>query len=173
MSKLTIVTLSTIWIGFAFPAGADEIDWARVDSAVGKAGAVLAGGVHHYGLPRTDLHVTLDGVALKPGFALGSWIAFDPMYGSAMLMGDLVLLDTEVSPVMSRLLESGIAVTALHNHLLRVNPTVFYLHVGGRGDPVKLGPAIHAALAETGTPFGPARSTLGADAAHRFRYRPD
>jgi Domain of Unknown Function (DUF1259) len=135
-------------------AGAQEIDWKKVDEAIGR-GAAVAGDVHRYGFPRTDLTVTLDGVTIKPSFALGGWTAFKPAHGGAMVMGDLVLLETEVNPVMAKLLASGLEVTAIHNHLLRGSPATFYMHVGGHGDPVKLATAIRTALAESKTPLTP------------------
>jgi biotin operon repressor len=134
---------------------AAEPDWSRVGQALGKSGAVQAGGIYRVGLPRTDLHVTLDGIALKPGFALGSWLAFAPMGEQAMVMGDLVLTQDEVSPVMQKLEQEGIEITALHNHLLRAEPMTLYMHVLGQGDPVKLAMALHAGLALSKTPLEP------------------
>ena len=138
----------------AASAHAAEIDWSKVDQALGKPGSILPGGVHKWGLPRTDLKITVDGVQLKPTFALGSWVAFMPMDGGAMLMGDLVLTDDEVSPVMKRLIEGGVDISAVHNHLLRTFPAVFYMHVGGRGDPVKMAEALRAGLSLSHTPIG-------------------
>jgi len=135
-------------------ADAAEIDWTKVDQALGKPGAIQPGGVHKWGLPRTDLKITVDGVQLKPTFALGSWVAFMPMDGNAMLMGDLVLTEDEVSPVMKRLIEGGVEISAIHNHLLRTSPAVFYMHVGGRGDPVKMAETLRAGLALSHTPIG-------------------
>ena len=106
----------------------------------------MSGEVHRYGFPRTDLTVTLDGVTIKPALALGGWVAFKPMHGGAMVMGDLVLLETEINPVMTELIESGIEITAVHNHLLRANPATFYMHVGGHGDPSKMATSILQAL---------------------------
>jgi Domain of Unknown Function (DUF1259) len=142
-------------IGIALSAGASaaEIDWSKVDQALGKPGTSQPGGVHKYGLPRTDLKVTLDGVAIRPTFALGSWIGFLPMGNGAMFMGDLVLTENEISPVMKRLIDDGVEITAVHNHLLRTSPAVFYMHVGGQGDPVKLAQTLHAGLALSQTPF--------------------
>ncbi|HUZ31769.1 MAG TPA: DUF1259 domain-containing protein [Xanthobacteraceae bacterium] len=134
-------------------ACAQELDWQKVDNALGRKAAVVAGDVHRYGFPRTDLIVTLDGVTIKPALALGSWVAFKAMHGEAMVMGDLVLLETEINPVMTKLIENGVQITAVHNHLLRANPATFYMHVGGHGDPVKVATAIHAALAESKTPL--------------------
>jgi hypothetical protein len=137
----------------AIAAGAADVDWSKVDQALGKAGSDQPGGVHKYGLPRSDLKVTVDGVPLKPTLALGSWIGFMPMSSGAMFMGDLVLTENEISPVMKRLIEAGIEITAVHNHLLRTSPAVFYMHVGGQGDPVRLAQSLHAALALSQTPF--------------------
>lgn len=139
----------------AGPAGAD--DWPAVAKALGKEGAVQAGGVYRVGLPRSDLHVVLDGVVLKPTLALGSWVAFrEEAPGHAMVMGDLVLLPAEVNPVLTELEAGGINVTAIHNHLLRAAPMTFYMHIDGHGDPVKLAGAIHAALVRSKTPLGAA-----------------
>lgn len=128
-------------------------DWIAVGQALGKSGAEMPGGIYRVGLPRSDLEVRLDGVEIKPALALGSWLAFQAMGNDAMVMGDLVLTPEEVNPVMKRLAESGIGITALHNHLLRSEPATMYMHVGGHGDPVKLAEALHGALALSGTPL--------------------
>ncbi|SHN79115.1 DUF1259 domain-containing protein [Bradyrhizobium erythrophlei] len=137
---------------FISPAHAQEIDWTKVDETLGRKAAV-SGDVHRYGFGRSDLSVTLDGVAIKTSFALGGWVAFKPAHGGVMAMGDLVLLESEVNPVMLKLMEGGLEITAVHNHLLRANPATFYMHVGGHGDPVKLASAIRNALAESKTPL--------------------
>jgi biotin operon repressor len=129
-----------------------ETDWTSVDTALGKS-AVVQGEIHRYGFPRTDLKVTLDGVAIKPALALGGWLSFEPMRDGALVMGDLVLTETEVNPVMSKLLESGIEITGVHNHLMRASPATYYMHIHGHGDPVAMATAIRAALAESKTPF--------------------
>ena len=150
-----MLLLITALLACAGAAQAQEIDWKKVDDALGRPGAV-SGDVHRYGFPRSDLQVTLDGVAIKPGFALGGWVAFKPMHGSgAMVMGDLVLLQTEVNPVMAKLIDGGLDITAVHNHLLRAEPATFYMHVGGHGDPIKMAEAIHAALGASKTPLTP------------------
>src|SRR5437667_4984332 len=137
---------------FAVGASAQEIDWQKVDDDFGRKPAV-SGYVHRYGFPRSDLTVTLDSVTIKPALALGGWIAFKPMHDGAMVMGDLVLLETEVNPVMAKLIEGGLEITAVHNHLLRASPATFYMHVGGHGDPVKMAGVIHDALAVSKTPL--------------------
>ncbi|MGH8132156.1 MAG: DUF1259 domain-containing protein [Steroidobacteraceae bacterium] len=135
---------------------AADIDWSKVDQAFGHKGSDVAGGVHKYSLPRSDLSVTVDGIAIKPALALGSWLAFEPSGGGAMLMGDLVLTDAEISPVMQRLIDGGIEITAIHNHLLRTSIPVLYMHVGGHGDPVMLAAALRAGLALSKTPMNEA-----------------
>lgn len=133
-------------------AHAQEIDWKKVDAALGRPAAVT-GDVHRYGFPRTDLNVTLDGVVIKPALALGGWAAFKPDHGRAMMMGDLVLLETEIKPVMTAAIENGLEITAVHNHLLRAQPSTFYMHVSGHGDPMNLANALHSALAASKTPL--------------------
>ena len=156
----------TAWLGglaastLALSVGAAEIEWARVDQALGRKGVELAGGVHKYGFPRSDLKVSVDGVAIKPALALGSWVAFLPEGSGAMFMGDLVLTDTELSAVMKRLIDSGVQITAIHNHLLRTTVPVFYMHVGGHGDPVRLAEALRAGLALSQTSLQPAAPAL-------------
>lgn len=158
--KLALLTLLTAMAGSTFARAAD-IDWNKVDAALGKSAAV-SGEVHRYGLPRSDLHVTLDGVAIKPALALGGWVAFAPMHGEAMLMGDLVLLESEITPVMTKLLDGGLDITAIHNHILRASPATFYMHVGGHGDPEKMASVIRAALSSASrTPFDPPATATG------------
>ncbi|MGI8851692.1 MAG: DUF1259 domain-containing protein [Methyloceanibacter sp.] len=142
---------------------AQEIDWQKVDAAFGRQ-PTISGDVRRYGLPRTDLTVTLDGVILRPAFALGGWIAVKPARDGAMVMGDLVLLETEINPVMTKLIGNGIEITALHNHLLRGDPATFYMHVGGHGDPVKIAIAIREALTASRTPLDPTAAAASAPA---------
>src|SRR5881628_2008762 len=151
VQEFAICAVATVGGG---AANAQEIDWKKVDEAIGRTAAV-SGDVHRYGFPRSDLQVTLDGVTIRPALALGGWVAFKPAHGGAMVMGDLVLLETEINPVMAKLIENGIEITAVHNHVLRGNPATFYMHIGGHGDPVKLATAIRTGLAESKTPLTP------------------
>ncbi len=126
--------------------------WRAVDSALGRSGS-LQGQTYRVGLPRNDLHVTVGAVTVRPALALGSWVAFTETKDSlAMLMGDLVLLESEIGPVIDALQRGGIAQTALHNHLVGESPHVMYLHINGRGQPAALARAVREALARTGTP---------------------
>ncbi|MGZ5261679.1 MAG: DUF1259 domain-containing protein [Burkholderiales bacterium] len=158
MRKALPLAALSLALTLSTPSFAGDIDWTKVDGALGKTPAVQ-GDVHRYGIPRSDLKVVLDGVTIKPALALGGWVAFEPAKDGAMLMGDLVLTEDEVSPVMLKLMQSGIEITALHNHLIRATPATLYMHVRGQGDPVKLATAVREALAESRTPFEPSAST--------------
>ncbi len=133
---------------------AADPDWKAVEQALGKSGQLQAGDVFRVGMPRTDLSVTVKGVPVKAGFALGSYAAFRQMGDQAMVMGDLVLLDQEVPGVMSGLFRGGLEVTAVHNHLNEVSPHVLYMHYEGHGDATQLAKALRQALSASGTPLG-------------------
>ncbi len=148
--RATIIGLALATI--VVPAMATETDWKTVDQVFARPAAV-SGTVHRYGLPRSDLKVTLDGVQIKPGLALGGWVAFEPMGNGTMMMGDLVLTEAEVNPVMTKLLSEGLQVTAIHNHLLRAMPPTFYMHVSGQGDPEKLARLLRVGLEQSTTPL--------------------
>lgn len=130
--------------------------WKPVDAALGRSGQMQPGDVYKFALPRRDMKVVKDGVTIAPGLALGSWIAFKKMGNEAMVMGDLVLADDEVEPVMLKLQQNGIEQTSIHNHLLGESPRVIYMHIAGHGDPVVLARSLASALALTKTPFPPA-----------------
>src|SRR4051794_35153109 len=154
MRKMLWNTVVIFAVSFSCGANAQEVDWQKVDDAFGRKPAVT-GDVHRYGFPRTDLTVTLDGVTIKPALALGGWVAFKPAHGGVMAMGDLVLLESEINPVMLKMIASGLEITAVHNHLLGASPATFYMHVAGHGEPVRIATAIRDALAESKTPPAP------------------
>jgi Domain of Unknown Function (DUF1259) len=139
---------------FGSSAGAAEPDWKAVEQALGKPGQVQAGDVFRVGMPRTDLSVSVKGVPVKAGFALGSYAAFRQAGDRVMVMGDLVLLDQEVPGVMSGLFSGGLEVTAVHNHLNEMSPHVMYMHYEGHGDAVQLARALRQALSASATPLG-------------------
>src|SRR5258708_37782 len=176
MRKMSWIIALVFTVSFAPGANAQTMDWRVFDEPVTPAARAAAtvwkkleeasgrnpavsGDVHRYGFPRSDLTVTLDGVTIKPALALGGWVAFKPMHGETMVMGDLVLLETEINPVMLKLIEGGLEITAVHNHLLRASPATFYMHVGGHGDPAKMAALIHDALATSKTPMGAPTAT--------------
>ena len=128
------------------------VDWKAVERAMGRPGAMQPGDVYKFSMPRGDLKVVVKGVEVKPALALGSWAAFKMAGNQAMVMGDIVMTEDEVNPVISRLQQGGIEQTGLHNHILHESPRVMYMHIRGRGDPVKLAEAISAALKLTKTP---------------------
>ncbi len=129
-------------------------DWKQVDAALGRSGQMQPGDVYKFAMPRKDLKVMKDGVTIAPGLALGSWAAFKKVGEETVLMGDLVLTEDEVEPVMLKLQQEGIEQTALHNHLLGETPHILYMHIGATGDAVKLASGLAAALALTKTPGG-------------------
>jgi len=153
MRQIATSIAAAVALAFSTGVSAGNIDWTSVDQALGRKGSDQPGGIHKYGLPRSDLTVSVDGVPIKPALALGSWVAFQPTGNGAMVMGDLVLTDAEISPVMQRLIEDGVEITAIHNHLLRTSTPIYYMHVSGHGDPVKLAATLHAALALSKTPL--------------------
>ena len=153
---LVIVGLFVALIGRPAAAPAASPDWKAVEQALGKSGQLQAGDVFRVGMPRTDLNVTVRGVPVKAGFALGSYAAFKQEGDHAMVMGDLVLLDAEVPAVMSGLFGNGLDVTAVHNHLNEMSPHVMYMHYEGHGDAVQLAKGLRQALSASATPFGSA-----------------
>jgi hypothetical protein len=146
-----------------------EIDWKAVDAAMGRTGAEQPGNVRRYGMPRSDMRVTVQGVPIKPGFALGSWLAMTPHGDSAgqprvMAMGDMVLKESEVAPVMTALQAGGVEQTAVHHHVLHETPRVLYMHVHAMGDPVKIAQTVRTALGRTSTPSAtPSAAPAGGD----------
>jgi hypothetical protein len=133
---------------------AADPDWKAVEQALGKSGQMQGGDVFRIGMPRTDLNVTVKGIPVKAGFALGSYAAFKQIGDHAMVMGDLVLLDQEIPAVMSGLFAGGLEVTAVHNHLNEMSPHTMYMHYSGHGDAVQLARALRQALSASGTPLG-------------------
>jgi hypothetical protein len=159
---------AALMLALSAPALGAEMDWKTVDEALGRQGAMQSGGVYKVSFPRSDLTVTVDGVPVKPALALGSWVAFSGSGEHATVMGDLVLTEDEVAPVMRQLVQDGLAVTAVHNHILRASPATLYLHIAGMGEPATLGRAIHGALAKSKTPLEAAPSSnqdVGLDTA--------
>jgi len=164
MGKQGIAVLSLIGAVTA-TALAAEPDWRAVEQALGKTGQLQPGDVLRIGMPRSDLAVTVKGVPVKAGFALGSYAAFKQMGDQVMVMGDLVLLDQEVPAVMSGLFAGGLEVTAVHNHLNEISPHVMYMHYEGHGEAVQLAKALRQALSASGTPLGDAAAPAAAPTA--------
>jgi hypothetical protein len=140
------------------PAGAQGIYWQTVDQILSRKPTIVSGDLRRYSFPRTDLSVTLDGVPIKPALAFNGWVAFKQMGIQTMALGDLVLLEAEVNPVMQKTIEGGLEITAVHNNLPRANPATFHVHIGGRGrigdygDAIDMATAIRLALVESNTP---------------------
>jgi len=149
---LTAFIFSTQFFSTQLYAQQDAAKWKPVESAFGRSGKPQSDGAFKFAMPRKDLKMTVGGTAIKPGLALGSWAAFSSPGDDAMVMGDLVLLEAEVAPVMDKLEAGGVSVTAVHNHLLGESPRVMYMHIGGHGSATKLAQTLHDALALTKTP---------------------
>lgn len=126
--------------------------WKTVETELGRTGSVQPGDVYRVSLPRSDLHVRVADVEIKPALALGGWLAFKQVDGGAMVMGDLVLTEDEVAPITAKLQAAGIEQTGIHNHVLHETPRVVYMHVEGHGDQGKLAKALHEALSATKLP---------------------
>jgi hypothetical protein len=155
--RATVSLIALTLLAHVSEAGvANAVDWQAIEQTLGAPGSMQPGEVYKVSLPRSDLKVTADGVPVKAAFALGSWLAFKQAGEDTRVMGDLVLTPDEVSPVMSKLEEGGIQITALHHHLDNLEPDVLFMHVGGEGDPVELAQALHAGLALSKTPIAKA-----------------
>jgi hypothetical protein len=163
--RSAVCCLASIIFGVAcFAQNQSTTDpWKGVEQQLGRAGAIQSGDVYKVGLPRTDLHVKVGEVEIKPALALGGWLAFRETGHGAMVMGDLVLTEDEVAPITAKLQAAGIEQTAIHNHVLHETPRVVYMHVGAHGDGVQLAKGLHDALAVTklppATPAKPAELT--------------
>jgi hypothetical protein len=169
-------TLLMAWVGVVCASAQeaakpqDDREWKPVEDAMGRPGKLQPDGVFKFSMPRKDMKVTVEGTAIQAGLALGSWVAFEGTPAHAMAMGDLVLTEDEVGPVMLKLQQQGIQQTAVHNHLLHESPRVMYMHIAGHGEAIKMAKAIHDALALTGTPAAdsgsaPAQQNLTIDTA--------
>jgi hypothetical protein len=169
MARGVVVTLGIV--GLAPPVaaqqkGAGGASWAAVEDALGRKGAMQPGDVIKFSFPRSDLSVSLGDVTLKPALALGGWVAFKEIgKGQSMAMGDLVLTDAEVAPVMRALQAGGVEQTALHNHVLDESPRVMYMHISAHGDAAKIARTIHDALGQSATPLGPPAAPAAPSAA--------
>jgi len=147
-----LIALSIV-LGIPAILSAQISDTVKIDAALGRSGQQM-GGIYRVGFPRTDLQVRAEGVDIKPGLALGSWAAFGGTDEHAAVMGDLVLLESEVNPVIRKLRSSGFEISAVHNHLLNEAPHVLYVHYMGHGNAAELAKSLHDALAESKTPLG-------------------
>ena len=149
--KFPLVLIILLSLGFFSNA---QIDSTGLNNVFGKKGTVQ-GMVYKITYPRSDLKVSVNEFSVAPGLALTSWIGILFMGKESMMMGDLVLLDTEEAAAVSNLVSSGLSITAIHNHLTNEKPAIKYIHFSGSGDPIKLAASIKSVLANTGTPLTP------------------
>lgn len=151
IARLRVLTLICV-LSVPLLVRAQGLNTATIDQALGRSGQ-KTGDVYKVSFPRTDLHVSVKGVAIKPGLALGSWAAFSGTDDNAMVMGDLVLLEDELNPVMDKLRSAGFEITAVHNHLFDETPHVLYMHYMGHGSATQLATSLKGALAVSKTPL--------------------
>lgn len=149
--KIKFIFLSIVLFSLGFFSSA-QVDSTGLNNVFGKKGTVQ-GMVYRITYPRSDLKVKINDFSVAPGLALTSWIGILFMGSESMMMGDLVLLDTEESEAVSKLVSSGLSITAIHNHLTNEKPAIKYIHFSGSGDPLKLAASIKSVLAITGTPL--------------------
>jgi hypothetical protein len=152
MNSMRSLVFLTLIVIVPIAVSAQTLDKAKIDQALGRPGQAI-GEVYKVGFPRTDLHVSVHGLAIKPGFALGSWTAFTGTDDNAMVMGDLVLLGDELNPVMEKLRAAGFEISAVHNHLIDETPHVMYMHYMAHGAASQLATSLRAALAVSKTPL--------------------
>ncbi|MBI4548418.1 MAG: DUF1259 domain-containing protein [Ignavibacteriae bacterium] len=150
----THLTLLNLTLFFLHIASAQPNDWQEVQQIFGRKGTIQEDMIK-LTFPRTDLEIHVGDVSIEPALALTTWIAFMNTKEGTMMMGDLVLTESEIHPVMKKLLDNGVEITALHNHLTDESPNVMYMHFSGQGQPTKLATVMHEALAITNTPTGP------------------
>ena len=160
--KARILILSSLLLASPALLVAQGLSTAQIDASLGRGGQ-KSGDVYRVGFPRTDLHVSVSGTEIKPGLALGSWAAFSGTDNDAMVMGDLVLLEDEVSPVTKALRSAGFEITAVHNHLMGETPHVLYVHYVGHGNIPGIAKSLRAALAQSKTPLGKPEAPPQAD----------
>lgn len=176
-NRATTIRVAMLAVGLLSATGnaasrPSRLDSAAIEKATGAKGAWNEKeGVFKISVPRSDLSVTTAGVRLTPALGLTSWAAFQKAGAQTMVMGDMVLLEDQVSPVMDAALQNGLEVTALHNHFFWDSPKVMFMHVGGMGDEGKLAAAVGKVLsrirettggksASTETRIDPAGTTL-------------
>lgn len=150
MKKIFLSILAAIAVMYSFA----QIDSTALNKVFGKKGLVQ-GNVYKISYPRSDLKVRVRGFSVAPGLALGSWVGILKMGKESMMMGDLVLLDSEVPKVITKLVEENIDIAAIHNHLINETPNIKYIHFHGSGDAVQLAQKIKSVLAVTATPLTP------------------
>src|SRR3989442_1617550 len=153
MISIRLLILFVLLLQTRAAAAVPGLDTSRIDEVLGRSGQKL-GEVYKVGLQRPDWTVTVKGVAVKPGLALGSWAAFSGSDDDATVMGDLVLLQDEINPVMKKLRQSGFEITSVHNHLVNETPRVMYMHYMGHGKAADIAQRLKAALAVSKTPLG-------------------
>ena len=138
LAALALLLMSDPWTSPAAWAETQTVDTAKIEQLTGLKGKLNdKEGVFKVAVPRSDLKVTVAGVHMSPPMGLTSWAAFTKDGEQTLVMGDMVLLEEQVNPVMSVALDQGLEVTALHNHFFWDSPKVMFMHIGGRGSETR------------------------------------
>lgn len=175
MGRLTRSLLTVIILAPTHPAFAQAPSLGAAWDSVARtlqAPGTLTGGYYRYNLPRRDLTLRIGDVTVSPSLALGSWAGFSNDPANTVMMGDLVLTDTELKPVQAALVSQGISITAVHNHLVGGTPQITYMHFHAEGIATRLAARLDSVVARTGTPrpvTAPAAQPLRVDTALVFR----
>jgi len=149
LAALTLLLMSNSWTGPAAWAETQTVDTAKIEQLTGLEGKLNdKEGAFKVAVPRSDLKVTVAGVHMSPPMGLTSWAAFKKDGEQTLVMGDMVLLEEQVNPVMSVALDQGLEVTALHNHFFWDSPKVMFMHIGGRGSEDRLAAAVGKVFAK-------------------------
>jgi hypothetical protein len=127
----------------ACPPGTSKLDIARIEQITGMKGAEK-NGEYKITVPQNDLNIIVDGFKIIPPMGLGSWAAFTPCGDSAMVMGDIILTETDLKPVQQEVIRQGFAITAIHNHFVRNRPNVMYMHIDRSADIATLSNGVKA-----------------------------
>lgn len=147
-----IVLIYIVFLSFASAVSSQTMDWSGVEKIFGKKG-IVKDNIVRFNFPRTDLNVMVGDIKIEAPFALTSWVAFQTMMNNTMVMGDLVLLEDEAVKVIPNLINNGIYITAIHNHLLTEKPKIIYTHIEANGNAEQIAEKIKNALSLTGTPI--------------------
>jgi hypothetical protein len=149
MGTIFTLTFFTLIRGVPCSVAAEKLDTAKIEQLTGAKGQLNEKeGVFKVNVPRADLNVIAGGVKMTPPMGLTSWAAFQATGDQTMVMGDMVVLEDQVNPVMDVALQNGLAVTALHNHFFWDSPKVMFMHIGGMGTEEKLATAVGAVFAK-------------------------
>jgi hypothetical protein len=160
---IRLITAAALTALLAAPVAATGLDTSKIEELTGLKGQLYENRIFKVSYPRSDIKATVAGVQMTPAMGLTAWAAFQPAGEHVMVMGDMVLLEDQVNPVMSAALDNGLEVTALHNHFFWDSPRVLFMHIGGMGPQEKIAAAVGAVFAKLKETSGGKGDTPHAD----------